>query len=84
MILLNTPPTLRSATLRFHYDHPKLLVRNTMAYRTLTYLDLLLYGSSANASIFSLISIIRIHSTLRHLSVIIKRPTTSGADNTVK
>jgi hypothetical protein len=35
-ILLNTPPTLRSASLRFHYNHPD-LVRSTIIDTRLTY-----------------------------------------------
>lgn len=82
-ILLNTPPTLRTVTLRFHYDHPELL-RNTIVYTTLTYLELVFYGTLDKVSIYSLIPVLRIHSTLRHLGVIIKSPTMLEDDNYIK
>lgn len=69
-ILLNTPSTLRSATLRFYYDHPD-LVRSTIIDTRLTYLELVIYGTPDNVSIYSLIPVLRLHNTLRHLSVTI-------------
>ena len=83
MVLLNAPSTLCSATLRFHYDHRELWQTATVC-TTLMYLDVLFYGTLDNVSIYSLISVLRTHRTLRYLGVEIKSPVMSQTDNHTK
>ena len=71
MVLVNTPATLCSATLLFHYDHSELM-RSVISSTQLTYLELMFYGELENLSIHSLIPVLRIHVRLRHLVVIIE------------
>jgi hypothetical protein len=71
MVLLDTPFSLRCATLRFHYDYPELM-RSTIMTTNLIYLELLFYGSFDKMSIYSLIPILRIHKSLRQLNVLIR------------
>ncbi|CAF3296569.1 unnamed protein product [Rotaria sp. Silwood2] len=71
MVLLNTPLSLRCATLRFHYDYPE-LITSTIINTNLTYLKLLFYGAFDKISIYSLIPVFRIHKSLQQLNVIIK------------
>ena len=83
MVLLNTPFSLRCATLRFHYDYPELM-RSTIISTNLIYLELLFYESFDKMSIYSLIPILRIHKSLRQLNVIIKNSNMSQHNTNFK
>ena len=83
MVLLNEPSTLRFATLRFHYDYPE-LTRSMTINTTLTYLELIFYGTLDKISVYSLIPVLRVYNTLRQLNVIIKSSTISQDNNNIK
>ncbi|UJR16464.1 hypothetical protein I4U23_003366 [Adineta vaga] len=71
LILINPSLTLRSADLSFHHDH--FSISKKFIFRTnLTHLKLIFYGSLNRICIYSLIPILRRHSLLRYLHVIIK------------
>jgi hypothetical protein len=71
MVLLDTPFSLRRATLRIHYDYPELMTSRIIT-TNLIYLELWFYGSFDKISIYSLIPIFRIHKSLRQLNVLIR------------
>ncbi|CAF3298577.1 unnamed protein product [Rotaria sp. Silwood2] len=71
LILVDTPETLRSTALYFHYNHPQIVTIKTVA-TNLTHLQIVFYGTLNDVSIYSLIPLLRIHSALRSLCVTIK------------
>ncbi|CAF1283264.1 unnamed protein product [Rotaria magnacalcarata] len=82
MVLLNTPSTLGSAALRFHYDYPE-LTKSMIINTKLTYLELMFYGTFDNILIDSLIPLLRAYSALRQLNVMIETRTMSQDENNI-
>jgi hypothetical protein len=71
LILVDTPETLHSAALIVHYNHPQMAT--TSIIRTnLTYLQIMLYGTLNDVSIYSFIPLLRVHNSLRSLRLTIK------------
>jgi hypothetical protein len=81
LILIDTPSTLRSATLYFHYNHTKIATISKVT-TNLAHLQIIFYDTLNDISIYSLIPLLRIHRALRTLCVTIKNSQVLGAFNT--
>ncbi|CAF1389964.1 unnamed protein product [Adineta steineri] len=82
MTLLNTPLTLRFATLLYHYDHSELTTTMTTNIN-LKYLHLIFYGEVDKITIYSLIPVLRVCNALRQLIVTIKNPPMSRNNHNI-
>ena len=71
LILIDTPSTLRSTSLYFHYNHSQIATTSILT-TNLTHLQIIFYGTLNDISIYSLIPLLRIHRALRTLCVTIK------------
>jgi hypothetical protein len=71
LILVDTPETLRSTNLCFHYHHPQ-IATTSIVTTNLTHLQVIFYGTLNDVSIYSLIPLLRIRHVLRSLCVTIK------------
>ncbi|CAF4518274.1 unnamed protein product [Rotaria sp. Silwood2] len=81
LILIDTPSTLRSTSLYFHYNHTQIATISKVT-TNLTHLQIIFYGTLNDISIYSLIPLLRIHRALRTLCVTIKSTQVIGAYNT--
>ncbi|CAF3338585.1 unnamed protein product [Rotaria sp. Silwood2] len=70
-ILVDTPLTLRSTALFFHYNHSQ-IAKALIITTNLAHLQIIFYGTFNDISIYSLIPLLRIHRTLRSLCVTIR------------
>ena len=77
LILVDTPQTLHTAALIFHYNHSQ-MVRTSIIRTNLTCLRIMVYDASNAISIYSFIPVLRVHNALRSLSVTIRSSQKSG------
>jgi hypothetical protein len=71
LILIDTPSTLRSADLCFHYNHSQISTTSVITTNP-THLRIIFYETLNDISIYSLLPLLRIHVALRSLCVTIK------------